>query len=184
MKTKLVLSIVICILNCSIATLSAQDTEKKSSHTDILLKQIDAQKAVLIKAEVPMAFIGEKMGELYQILFNYLQEKGIAPAGAAFAIYYSYDPDGNTVFEAGVPVAEAIEGKDSIIYREFPEMKVVSTLYTGAYEDMGPVYGELQKYLEENKLESTGSSWEVYLTDPSMVKDPSQNRTLIYFPVK
>jgi effector-binding domain-containing protein len=184
MKTKLSTLIIISLIVSSFTVLCAQDTEKKYSHTDILVKEIDAQKALVMKADIPSSAIGEKMGEMYSTLFPYLQTKGIAPAGATFAVYYSYDPNGNTVFEAGVPIAEATEGNENITYKEFPVMKVVSTLYTGAYEDMSPVYIEIQQYMEENKIEWTGTSWEVYLTDPSMVKDKSQNKTIIYFPVK
>ena len=63
-------------------------------------------------------------------------------------------------------------------------MKAVSTLYTGSYENMEPVYNDIMKYIEENELESTGNSWEIYLTDPSKVASPDDNKTLIYFPIK
>jgi len=152
--------------------------------TDIEVKEIDAQKALVIKADVPTSAIGEKMGELYGKLFAYIGEKGIQPAGPVFAIYYSYEPEGNVVFKAGVPVASEVEGTGDIIYKEFPAMKAVTTLYTGSYKDIGPVYTEIQKYMEKNELESTGNSWEVYLTNPSEVADPNDNKTLIYFPVK
>jgi len=152
--------------------------------TSIEIKEIDAQKALVIKADVPTSAIGEKMGELYGKLFAYIGEKGIQPAGPVFAIYYSYEPEGNVVFKAGVPVASEVEGTGDIFYEEFPVMKVVSTLYTGSYDKMESVYTQIQKYMEENELESTGNSWEVYLTDPSKVKNPNDNKTLIYFPIK
>jgi effector-binding domain-containing protein len=184
MKTKLIALLVVCLLFTNSLLVIAQDTLKKCDHTEFLVKEIDAQKAIVMKADVPMAAIGQKMGEIYGALYAHMQSKGIAPAGAPFAVYYSFDPNGNTVFEAGIPIAEPVEGNESIIYKEFPVMKVVSTLYTGAYEKMMPVYEGLQKYMQENKLESSGASWEVYLTDPSVVKDPGENKTLIYFPIK
>jgi len=161
-----------------------QDNTSTCQHTPIEVKEIDAQKSLVIKADVPMSAIGEKMGELYGKLFAFIGEKGIQPAGPAFAIYYSWEPEGNVVFEAGVPVVSEVEGSGEIVYKEFPVMKTVTTLYSGAYETMEPVYTQLQKYMEENKLESTGCSWEVYLTDPQMVKNPEDNKTLIYFPLK
>jgi effector-binding domain-containing protein len=124
------------------------------------------------------------MGELYQQLFSYMGSAQIQPAGPPFAVYYSYEPEGNTVFETGIPVQGKSEGKGEIIYKEYPGMKVVSTLFIGAYEDMGHIYQALENYLKENKLESTGSSWEVYLTDPGEVESPDENKTLIYFPIK
>ncbi|RPJ74059.1 MAG: hypothetical protein EHM20_11230 [Alphaproteobacteria bacterium] len=184
MKTKLIVLLIVCALFNGFMPVTAQETDKKCDHTEFLVKEIDAQKTLVMKADVAMAEIGPKMGEMYGALFGYLQAKGIAPAGAPFAVYYSFDPNGNTVFEAGIPIAEPVEGNESITYKEFPVMKVVSTLYTGTYEGMMPVYEGLQKHMQENKLESTGASWEVYLTDPTVVKDPSENKTLIYFPIK
>jgi effector-binding domain-containing protein len=184
MKTNPLFLISICLFFSGYVPIQAQDSEKKFSHTDIQVREIDAQKALVIKAEVPGSSIGEKIGEMYGMLFTYLQTQQLAPAGAAFAVYYSWDPNGNSVFEAGVPIAETTTGKDNISYKEFPVMKVVSTLYTGSYENIGTVYGDIAKYMTDNKLESSGPTWEVYLTDPSVVKDPSQNQTIIYFPIK
>jgi effector-binding domain-containing protein len=184
MKTKLIYLFIVCLCVNGSVWIEAQETEKKCDHSEFLVKEIDAQKTLVIKANVPSSEIGTKMGEMYGALYAYLQTKGIAPAGAPFAVYYSFDPSGMTEFEAGIPVAEKVEGNENISAKEFPVMKVVSTLYSGAYENMAPVYESLMKYMTDNKLESAGTSWEVYLTDPSLVKDPSENKTLIYFPVK
>jgi effector-binding domain-containing protein len=50
------------------------------------------------------------------------------------------NPQGNTVFEVGVQVSSAIQGNDEVKYKEFPAMKVVSTLYVGSYENVAPAY--------------------------------------------
>ena len=108
----------------------------------------------------------------------------MAPAGPPFLVYYSYNPAGNTVFEAGVPVSSTVTGNEEIIYKEFPAMKVVTTLYKGPYDAMEPIYGELNKYMSANGIETDGTSWEVYLTDPSQLKDQKDNQTIVYFPIK
>ena len=172
------------LLSGSMSVTFAQGSSTGCKHTPIEVKDIDAQNALVMKADVPMSTISEKMGEIYKTLFTYVGENGIQPAGPAFAVYYSWEPEGNIVFEAGVPVASETEGTNEIIYKEFPVMKAVSTLYTGSYENMEPVYNDIMKYIEENELESTGNSWEIYLTDPSKVASPDDNKTLIYFPIK
>ena len=190
MKTRQVFVVVCILLVSSMQLIRAQDepaTDAATStcaKTGIEVKVIDAQNALVINADVPMSAIGEKMGELYKKLFTYIGEMNIQPAGPAFAVYYSWEPEGNVVFEAGIPVASKVEGSDEIVYKEFPEMKAVSTLYTGSYENMEPVYNTIQKFIEEKELETTGISWEVYLTDPQLVADPNDNKTLIYFPIK
>lgn len=162
----------------------AQGNKEKSGNSKFEVKKVDAVKAVVIKSSVPTKEIGPKMGELYGKLFAYLGQKQIQPAGAPFAVYYEYDPKGNTTFECGVPVNSAITSEGEVVFKEFPAMSALTTLYVGAYEKMAPIYGELEKYMKEKSLQSTGICWEVYLTDPSKLKDPNENQTMIYFPVK
>jgi effector-binding domain-containing protein len=184
MKTNPIILIALCLISSVFVKLQAQDPAKKSSHTEIVIKEIPAQKTLVIHADVPASQIGQKIGEMYGELFAFMQTQKITPAGPVFALYYSWDPNGNTVFEAGIPVSEEVSGNDHIQFKEFQAMKAVSTLFTGAYEDFGSVYTEIDNYIKENKIEAAGQSWEVYLTDPSSIKDQSQNQTIIYFPIK
>lgn len=150
---------------------------------NIEVKNVDATRAVIIKAETASSDIGQSMGEIYGKLFSFLGQKNVSPAGAPFAVYYKFDPQGNTEYEGGVPVKGKIETSGEISFKEYPAMKVVSVMYTGAYENMMPVYNAIDKYIKDNKLEKAGASWEVYLTDPDETT-PEKNQTIIYFPVK
>jgi len=150
----------------------------------IEVKQIDAQKAVVIKVTVASSEIMNKMGELYGKLFSYLGTNNMQPSGAPFAVYYEYNPQGNVTFEAGMPVSATVKDNDDIKYKEYPAMKVVSTLYFGPYDKAGPTYEMIQKYIKDNKLQQTGATWEVYLTNPQEEQDQSKYKTMIYFPVK
>jgi effector-binding domain-containing protein len=171
--------VAMCILCVSFQTYAQENASPK-----IEVKQVAAQKAAVIKVTVPTNVMGQKMGELYGKLFGYLGANKIQPVGAAFAVYYEYDPKGNTVFEVGVPIASPIQGNDEIKFKEFPAMKVLATLYVGPYEKIGPVYVALTKYASDNKIVTLSTPWEVYLTDPNQVKDPNKYQTMVYFPVK
>jgi effector-binding domain-containing protein len=187
MKTKsLFSSVLFCMLIFNILNnqLYSQEPGVKADQPVIEIKSIPLQQALVLKAEVPTREIGPKMGEMYAKLFSYAGQNNIQPAGAPFAVYYSFDPQGKTSFEAGFPVTSKINVSDSISYKEFPAMKVVTTLYKGPYENMVPVYTQLQEYIGKNNLKAIGVSWEVYLTDPSQVKSPNDNQTIIYFPIE
>lgn len=184
MKTKLPLrkiGIVIFAMFCITFQVFSQQTV---TFPKIEVKDIAAQKAVSIKTTVPSASIGQKMGELYGKLFSHLGNNSVQPAGHPFTVYYSYDPNGNTEFEAGVPVSKDVQGTDEIKFKEYPAMKVLSTLYVGPYEKVGPVYEALKKYATDNKLETQPLSWEIYLTDPTSETDPNKYQTIIYFVLK
>ena len=182
MKTKFSINTMFIVLaimfSFSVHTL-AQTTAPK-----IEVKDIAAQKALVIKITVTSSAIGQKMGELYGKLFTYMGANNLQIAGAPFAIYYSYDPKGNTEFEAGVPISASATGNDEVKYKEIPAMKVISSLHVGSYDSTGPVYEAITKYAKDNKLETQSATWEVYLTDPNTEKDPTKYKTLIYFVVK
>jgi len=169
----------IFMLQFCLAGLFAQECK-----TFFEVKQIDAQKSMIIKYDVPTGEIGATFGQAFGKLFGFLGGNNITPAGPPFAVYYSFDPNGNTVFEVGVPISDSIAGNSEISYKMYPVMKVVSGTYVGPFEAMEPFYTEMQSYLKDNGLVATGASWEVYLTDPMMVKDPKDNQAIVYMPVK
>lgn len=179
-----ILFAVLCCLQAGTINLNAQEGSGIAPGTAIELKQVDAMKAVVVKFDIPMAEIGEAMGQAYGKLYGFLGANGITPAGPPFAVYYSFNPGGNTVFEAGVPVGNAVKGNEEISFREFPAMQVVYTLYEGPYDAMEPTYGEMNKYMAEKGLESDSTAWEIYLSDPTQVTDPKDYQTIIYMPIK
>lgn len=160
----------------------AKNTDPSKSKFEI--KEVEAIKAITIKTSATMAEIGPKMGELYQKLFEFSGMKGLNPSGPPFCVYLTFDPEGSTEFECGIPVDTDTEGTDEIKVKDFPKMKVLSTLYVGPYENMMGIYEEMQTYLQENKLKPTGLSWEIYLTDPGQEPDSTKYKTIIYFPVE
>jgi effector-binding domain-containing protein len=163
-------------------SISAQEkSDCESSKFEI--KEVEAVKALVIKSDVPMAEIGDAMGAVYGQLFEYIEANDIQPAGPPFTVYLKWDPEGNVVFESGIPVSKTEKGEDNVVYKEYPKMKVLSTLYTGPYDKMEPVYNELMEYMKTKKLEGNDTAWEIYLTDPNEVA-PEENKTIIYFPVK
>src|SRR5271166_2583514 len=145
-----------------------QIVSDSTSSRKIEVKQVEAQNAIVIKLQVPTKEIGSKMTELYTKLFSFIGTKGINPSGAPFAVYYDYNPEGNTTFEVGVPVNVVIQSNEEIIYKEYPSMKVISCLFIGPYDKLGSVYDNLMKYIKDKNLQITGGSWEIYLTDPMM----------------
>jgi effector-binding domain-containing protein len=190
MNYKLTVKKVACALSvlilCSlfVAVYAGNGKGNAPAQLKIEIKQIDAQRAVVIKVTVASSELMNKMGELYGKLFSYLGTNNITPAGPPFAVYYEYNPQGNVTFEAGVPVSATVKDNDEIKYKEYPDMKVVSTLYVGSYDKMASIYESIQKYIKDNNLQQAGATWEIYLTNPQEEQDTSKYQTVIYFPVK
>lgn len=163
----------------SINYVISQETKKCEKASEITVKNLDSCQALVIKADIPTSQVGPKMGEIYGKIFAYAGEQQIELAGPPFAVYWKFDPQGNTVFEAGIPVGKGVTGNEEIEYKEYPSVKVVSMLYTGAYEKMEPAYLKMMDYIKNNNLKDKGVSWEVYLTDPAEEPDPEKYQTVI-----
>ena len=71
------------------------------------------------------------------------------------------------LMEAGIPLAEALEGEDVIMATMSPGGKVVKATHWGDYSAVGPVHDAINQYIKVMKLEFAGAPWEVYVTDPT-----------------
>jgi len=167
----------------SVTTLKG-DTAKKCSQITIEVKELEAAKVLAIKATVKSDAVGAKLGELYPRLMDCLKESGIEMTGPPYSKYYSWDPEGETEMEAGIPVSGAVECEEDIEYIELPPCKVVTCMHTGPYEEIGPVYDAIQAYITEKGMTISGAVWEVYVTDPNSEPDPAKYKTQVYFPVE
>jgi AraC family transcriptional regulator len=49
---------------------------------------------------------------------------------------------------------------------------------------MQKAYEDIEQFMKENGFSNNGSSWEVYITDPGVEKDPAKVQTDIYMPIK
>ena len=148
------------------------------------VKDIAAQKALIIKVSILASTINQALGETYGKLFGYLKQIGMQPAGPPFAVYYSFDPKGNAEFEAAVPVNSTIQGTDELKFKVYPAMKVISSLFIGPNDKMAPLYVLINKYATDNKIEILTPSWEVYLDDPGRAGYSAKFQRLVYLVIK
>lgn len=151
---------------------------------DMEVMELESLPAVSITDSATMMQMPEKMGELYSSLMGYISGKRVEMTGPPYCVYHTWDPEGYTVIEAGIPVAEKLAGKAEIKGTMTPGGKVLAALHTGAYEKMEPLYEAMDKYVKINKFEIAGGPWEVYLTDPTTEPDTSQWQTMVYFPIR
>jgi effector-binding domain-containing protein len=159
------------------------DTAKKCSQITIEVKDLEPAKVMAIKATVSSNEVGARLGELFPRLIDCVINSGIEMLGPPYSKYYSWDPEGETEMEAGVPVSGKAEC-EGVEYIELPACKVVTCMHIGPYEKIGPVYDAIQEYIKENGMKINGAVWEVYITDPNSEPDPEKYRTQVYFPVE
>lgn len=149
------------------------------------VKEISAQPFVGIKASTTPDNVGATLGEILPEVWNYVTEKGLTPSGPPITRYFTYT-DTTVDLEAIAPVSAPVEvdGGGRIKSGELPGGRAATTVHVGPYETISDSYDALHEWIGEQGLEAIGACWEVYLTDPTEVSDPSQIRTEIFWPVK
>ena len=125
-----------------------------------------------------------KMAGLYGELIAYIKLKNLESTAPPYCIYHKWDPSGNIVFEAGIPIATAASGKGRIKSTQTPSGKAVTVLFRGPYSGLTPAYEMLDQYIKNNNMVVTGGPWEVCTTGPQLEPDSLKWETHIYFPVK
>ncbi len=90
---------------------SKDDTAKKCSKINIVVKEIEAVKAMTVKATVLQQNFS-KTGRVLSQIMSCILDNEIEMTGPPFARYHSWDPDGDTELEAGVPVTQKQNAKE------------------------------------------------------------------------
>ena len=150
---------------------------------EIAIKRVSSQPTMGVRVSVPREQIGPMMGEILPEVWGYLEGRGVHPAGPPFARYYGHD-ETNVDMEAGLPVAEPVEGEGRIIPGELPGGEVAAMTYLGPYEGITDAHMAVEGWLKANGREASDTPWEVYETDPGEKPDPAKWRTQIVWPVK
>jgi effector-binding domain-containing protein len=134
-----------------------------------------------IRTHTAVAGLPMLIGQSYRAIMQYLEELGEVIGGEPFAIYYNMDME-NLDVELGFPVIKPQPAKGNIKPSTLPAGPAARTIFTGPYEDEGPAYEELNKFITDNGREATGVAMEYYLTGPET--PPEKHQTRIVLPLK
>ena len=149
------------------------------------------QPYVAVRARVTIETLGVVVPPLNQLVFAWLGERGVAPAGAPFWKYDVIDMPGRLEVEAGVPVTAAVEGDGRVISGVLPAGRYATVVHVGHPSELAGATGALLDWAAERGLtfdmspgengERWGSRLEIYLTDPREEPDMSKWETQLAF---
>ena len=138
-----------------------------------------AQPVLSMRTITSVGNLPQELGKAYNSIIAYLGEKGERPVDAAFAAYYNMDMEKLDV-EMGFPVAKELAGKGEIVASQVPAGKKATCMYKGAYQEMGPTYEAMTKWMIDNGHQPTGVVYEFYYNSPMEVSE-SELLTKIVF---
>ncbi|MEO3798981.1 GyrI-like domain-containing protein [Nonomuraea sp. B1E8] len=122
--------------------------------------------------------VADRIGEI----IGWLAQRGHAPAGAPFLRYDAINmPEDRLVVQAGVPVAEPVEGEGDIFAATLPAGRYAVTSHHGHPDQLIGVIEALLKWGAEQRLawdmtekdgtEHWGCRLELFQTDPRVEPD-------------
>lgn len=140
-----------------------------------------AQPALTIRSRVSPVALARTIGESLLAVSRYVGEKGYIPAGPPFVAYHGFDGREQDV-EIGFPFEPGIEGRDTIKASEIPGGKSAAYHYVGPYEKLPQVRIALEQWLDANGYAISGTTYEIYLSDPQTTA-PENLETEIMYPL-
>ena len=156
----------------------------------VKIEELQPRPALSIRATIPIARLGETMGERIRLLGEFLREHDVRPAGPPFVRYHTFG-DVDTDMEFGVPVAEPVTGAGPVAGGELPGGPAATTWHIGAHDRLGEAYGRIEAWRAQHGREPAGPGWEVYhwldlglSGEPAGPSEPSGWRTQLVQPIR
>jgi effector-binding domain-containing protein len=145
------------------------------------LSEREAQACYAIGATLPMSELGRAV-PLAGEVFDWLAQRGIAPAGPPFWRYLTIEMPDRLEIECGVPVGAAVAGDERVRAGELPAGRYATVLHIGHPDDLVETTRQLLEWADREGLVLDASPdqryWgcrlEEYLTDPEEEPDMRQ----------
>ena len=123
-----------------------------------------------IHLNIPGRDMPKYMDPAIKEIIKVLADQGMQPAGPMFSYHYRR-PSDTFDFEIGFEVAKAFKPAGRVMNSKLPAVKVARAVYEGPYEALAQAWGELQKWVREQKLAEKIQGLEEYKIRPDFDYD-------------
>ena len=135
-----------------------------------------AEPVAAIHVEAPRSEIQRVMGPSIGEVMAAANEQGIGPTGPWFTHHLTMTPESFNL-DICVPVSSPVRAIGRVKPWERPALKVVRTVYHGAYEGLGGAWHEFGEWVEANGYKTAADLYECYLVGPESSSNPTDWRT-------
>ena len=125
----------------------------------------------------------KKQSVLFNNLSFLLVKNNLIPVGAP-AAWHSQQPN-ILIVESGIPLKSKLTNSEpGTYYKQTKRCKAVVAHFFGKRSLLPRAYEAINQWLKENNQKAIGTPWEVYMSDPKIVKDNDFLQTDIYTEAK
>lgn len=155
-----------------------KQVEESQNPFHILMYQKEAFSVYSKTLSCKTSTIGSNLERSYKELEKQMQEDGIAIFGKPICIYHNYS-DTTVELEAALPIHQIT--KPSKYTKTINSATVLKATYVGPYDKSQATYDALDEFAIKNGLKIKDSHYQIFITDPGIVEDPSKWVTEIYY---
>ena len=147
------------------------------------------QPYIAVRETVALSEMRPVVDRAFGTLFGWLQQSGVAPAGAAFFKYNRIDMKRSLEIEFAMPVAEPVAPGEGIISSMLPAGRYGQVTWTGPYDALIDVNAVLIGWAREKGIrwdvqptpqgDRFGARIEIYENNPAEVDDPKDLVTTV-----
>jgi len=146
-------------------------------------KQIEPQPILCIRRRVAPSELQQTLGECFGKLFTHAAKRGLPIAGWPICRYLSTGL-GLWTIEPAVSLATATCSEGEMRADVLPGGWVALGIHAGPYDQLPDTNAAIERWIEANGFEASGSAWEHYVTDPAQHPDSADWRTEVVWPLK
>ncbi|RDU24721.1 GyrI-like domain-containing protein [Anaerosacchariphilus polymeriproducens] len=139
------------------------------------------QHALTVRTTTKVENLPMLIGQTYDKMCKYVEEMGEYLTDVPYVAYYNMDME-NLDVEMGFPVSKKLADKEDMKSVIIPEDYAIFCMYRGPYAEMGPVYEEMTKWIEDNGYRPKMPVYEYYYNSPEVPE--SELLTKILMPVE
>lgn len=147
---------------------------------NINLVEVPQMNLLYIRKMVQEHEFPEEYNNCFGKLLNKIQDDKLTIANPPMVLFHSseYSPFGLDT-EFAIPIKEYVKGT-----RDFNPGLCIKTVVYGSYSDLSSVYTKQIQWAEKEGYECVSALFEVYVNDPTEVKNESELITEVYYPIK
>lgn len=139
--------------------------------TDFALVDRAEQPSLVVEARTPIAQLPTLIGSAFSKLGSCVANANLEPADIPYVRFIDMGDMDDLLVEVGFPLARPLPGADDVAAGRIPGGRYVTFMFLGPNEDMGPAYEEMEAWLAQRGLASSGQCIEQYYNGDPFPRD-------------